>query len=238
MDRQIVKPVILITVIVAASAILFFAALNKTAVDNTMNNPADTQARLGNDLPDTKADPESDQAAEGTLAGLPQIISPLNDPEDRIRLKHFGDHITPETSPVSPERFRGYHTGVDFEVFPEELNSAVEIKAACIGKVLEKRWVSGYGGVVVMECEIDNEAVAVLYGHLNIASADAGIGDFLSAGTVIGSLGADNSQETDYERKHLHFSIHKGGPVNLKGYVPTEAELAAWLDPCDFFCKQ
>ena len=123
------------------------------------------------------------------------------------------------------------------EVFPEELNSAVEASAACTGKILEKKWVSGYGGVVVTNCEVEGEAVTVLYGHLNLATISLKTGDMLTAGDMIGSLGADNSQETDKERKHLHFSIHKGQAVNLQGYVSIEAELKDWLDPCEYVCN-
>ncbi len=166
-----------------------------------------------------------------------QFISPLSQPEERIRLKRFSDYITPENSPVSPERFRGYHTGVDFEVFPEELNSAVAVKAGCSGAILLKQWVSGYGGTVVMGCEIESETVTVLYGHLNLGSISAKVGDTLATGEVIGYLGADNSQDTDRERKHLHLSIHQGKTVNLLDYVNSEAEVKGWLNPCDYICN-
>jgi murein DD-endopeptidase MepM/ murein hydrolase activator NlpD len=112
----------------------------------------------------------------------------------------------------------------------------VAIKAGCDGKVLFKQWVSGYGGTVVTECELENKAVTVLYGHLSLTSISFQVGDFITAGDIIGYLGADNSEETDQERKHLHLSIHQGQTVNLRGYVNSEAELEDWLDPCDYIC--
>lgn len=184
-----------------------------------------------------KAEIESLEPALVASTSKPQFISPLDKPKKRIRLKKFGDFITPDNSPVSPERFRGYHTGADFEVFPEELNGEVKVRAMCDGNIREKKWVNGYGGVVIMDCEINDKPVTVLYGHLNLKSVIVQAQDMLEAGEIVGSLGADNSQETDRERKHLHLSIHQGKTINLKGYVSQEVALDGWLDPCNYICN-
>jgi len=44
-------------------------------------------------------------------------------------------------------------------------------------------------------------------------------------------LGKGYSDETDGERKHLHFAIHKGTKIDVRGYVQTKGELQDWLNP-------
>jgi hypothetical protein len=44
------------------------------------------------------------------------FVPPVPGFPEEITKKPFGIFINPETSPVQPERFRGYHTGVDVEV--------------------------------------------------------------------------------------------------------------------------
>jgi murein DD-endopeptidase MepM/ murein hydrolase activator NlpD len=159
------------------------------------------------------------------------FVTPLDRPTERITKKPFGIYITPATSPVQPERFTGYHTGADFEILPGEENTAVVVKAFCPGRVVYKQWVSGYGGVFIQQCSVDNQIVTVLYGHLKLSSITAGVGDSLSTGDAIGELGQGASHDTDGERKHLHFSIHKGNSINVKGYVSQRSDLNGWLDP-------
>jgi dienelactone hydrolase len=166
----------------------------------------------------------------------PELALPLGRPEERIIKKNFGTYVTPESSPVEDEKFRGYHTGVDWEVFPEEIGNEVEVKAVCSGQLADKSYVSGYGGVAVQDCELNDEPVTVIYGHLDLASIAFGINEQIGAGQVLGALGEHKSQETDGERKHLHLGIRKGSEVNFQGYVDSEDKLSAWLDPCDYVC--
>ncbi len=163
-------------------------------------------------------------------------MTPLDNPDERISKKPFGIYITPATSPVQPERFSGYHTGVDLEVSEAELGRPVAVRAFCEGSIVRRQTVSGYGGVVVQQCTVDGQTVTALYGHLNIDSVDHAVGDTLQPGDTIGLLGDDKSSQTDSERKHLHFSLHRGSAVDWRGYVSTEAELDGWLDPCDYIC--
>jgi hypothetical protein len=162
---------------------------------------------------------------------------PLDRAGERVVKKHFGIYITPQTSSVQPERFQGYHTGTDFEIFPEETNADVLVHAVCNGKLLLKEYASGYGGVAVQSCEFDNNPITVVYGHLNLASINAKIGDGLNAGGAIGNLGKAHSPETDGERKHLHLGFHKGSAINILGYVSSRSQLKDWLDPCIYLCK-
>lgn len=162
---------------------------------------------------------------------------PLDKAGERVTKKPFGISITRENSPVKPEKFSGYHTGVDFEIFPDELEIDVNVRAVCDGRIIMKDRVNGYGGVLIQVCKIDNQEVSVLYGHLSLDSIEKRIGDNLSVNEQIGNLGKDKSVETDGERKHLHLGIHKGSNVNYAGYVSRKEDLNNWLDPCQYFCK-
>lgn len=166
---------------------------------------------------------------------LPDI--PLSQAGARVTKKPFGIFITPATSPVQPERFRGYHTGADFEILPGEENIDVPVHAVCEGKMRARQFVSGYGGVAIQDCQIKGENVTVLYGHLSLTNIKYNIGEIIKEGEVIGNLGDPVKSETDGERKHLHLGIHKGSEINYRGYVNSKNELSAWIDPCLYFCS-
>ncbi|MDO8575046.1 MAG: M23 family metallopeptidase [bacterium] len=156
---------------------------------------------------------------------------PLVDALSRVNKKPFGIYITPKNSPVSPEKFTGYHTGADFEIFPGEENKDISVFAICKGKLLVKEFGRGYGGMLVQACDINNQSATVVYGHLKLESVTFKIDDDITAGAIIGILGKGYTNETDYERKHLHMGIHKGSAINTRGYIATEAELINWIDP-------
>ena len=155
----------------------------------------------------------------------------------RVTKKPFGIYITSKNSPISPEKFTGYHTGADFEIFPGEENKDIEVFAICGGKLLVKEFGRGYGGMIVKSCNINGEPVTVVYGHLKLESVTFKIGDNIITDTVLGVLGKGDSAETDFERKHLHLGIHKGSAINTRGYVASESELINWLDPISVLKK-
>ncbi len=161
---------------------------------------------------------------------------PLSEISKRETKKTFGIYITPENSPIQPERFKGYHTGVDFEILPQELDKDVPVYAICSGELKLKQFSSGYGGVVVQICQLNERPITVVYGHLRLSSLINNIGDNLDIGDNIGLLGDDKSSETDYERKHLHISIYNDSEINIRGYVDSEEELLNWIDPCLYIC--
>lgn len=162
------------------------------------------------------------------------FILPLDKATERVTKKPFGIFITPEISPVQPERFSGYHTGVDFEIFPEELEKEVVVKTVCSGKLLVKRLATGYGGVIVQSCELEGGSITVVYGHLKLDSIKIAIGEDIAAGEVLGALGRAHSSETGGERKHLHLGFYKGSEINILGYVSSKNLLSNWLDPMLF----
>lgn len=165
-----------------------------------------------------------------------EFFVPLDRASERVTKKPFGISIDPETSPVKPERFSGYHTGADFETSPEERDADVVVRAVCDGMIVVKRHADGYGGVLVQRCDIGGEEVTVVYGHLALPSVDAGVGDMVRRGDTLGFLGAAGSVDTDLERKHLHLGIRKGADVDIRGYVGDQAALSGWINPCRFFC--
>ncbi len=159
---------------------------------------------------------------------------PLANAKSRITKKTFGLFISPQNSPVSPEKFTGYHTGTDFEIFSVEESKDIGVYALCDGKLVLKKYATGYGGVAVQECVLDNQEVTVVYGHLKLASITSVEGAILKRGDMLGILGQGYSTETDGERKHLHLGIHKGTTINILGYVQKSSELSSWLDPIQF----
>lgn len=155
---------------------------------------------------------------------------PIDHAAQRVTKKPFGIYVTPGHSPVSPERFHGYHTGVDFEIFPNETTTPVVIKTICAGKLLEKAQARGYGGMVIQACTYNKQPITVVYGHLNIKSVTSTVGKPLAQGAVLGVLGKGYSTQTDGERKHLHLGIHKGKYIDTRGYVQNKSELKNWID--------
>ncbi|HZZ99533.1 MAG TPA: M23 family metallopeptidase, partial [Candidatus Paceibacterota bacterium] len=140
----------------------------------------------------------------------------------RITKKPFGIYVSPGHSPVSPERFSGFHTGTDFETTTAEADIDVPVPAFCDGKLLAKEYASGYGGVAVQSCTLDGQEVTIIYGHLNLSSIKVTAGQSIKRGDFIGNLGKGYSSQTDGERKHLHLGIHKGSAVDITGYVSSD----------------
>ncbi len=165
----------------------------------------------------------------GASAPAHDLIWPLERAEDRITKKPFGIKVSPTDSPVSPEKFSGYHTAVDFETFPEEADSTVVVKAVCSGELRIKRAATGYGGIAVQSCTVHDQAVTIIYGHLKLSSISATVGQSLKQGETLAVLGKGFSSETDGERKHLHLGIHTGTAVDIRGYVPTADALKGWI---------
>jgi murein DD-endopeptidase MepM/ murein hydrolase activator NlpD len=156
------------------------------------------------------------------------VVVPVREFAGRITKKPFGIFIAPETSPVQPERFRGYHTGVDVEY--SDIENEVAVFAIADGLVERSRWVGGYGGLVAIRHLIEGKEYLAIYGHLDPDSL-VGKDQSVTKGQQIGVLGKGFSLETDGERKHLHFALYTGSDLNLKGYVESLDQLSSWVDP-------
>lgn len=197
----------------------WYVNLNKKIEENILPNPKTDNTKINGIKPKI-------------------LVWPLERAEERITKKLFGTYVNPKNSPVSPEKFTGFHTGLDFEIFPEEKDTEVVVKAICAGELLQKRIASGYGGVVVQKCVVNDQEVIVVYGHLKLSSVLKKVGEEFEVGENIGVLGKGYSTETDGERKHLHLSIYTGNDISIKGYVKTKPELSLWLDPKEVLGKE
>lgn len=162
------------------------------------------------------------------------LQAPIKNFQTRITKKFFGTYVTPQNSPVQPEKFTGYHTGVDVEY--TDVTEEVPVFAIADGEVKYSAWISGYGGAVAISHLINDEPILTIYGHLN---PDLMIkkNRTVKAGEQIGILGQGNTKQTNYERKHLHFALHRGPDINLRGYVFDQGLLKQWLDPLTIIPK-
>lgn len=185
-----------------------------------------------NDEDETVAEAESENILPAEF-GLP-----MENALARVTKKPFGMHITPATSPVENDRFNGFHVGVDFETFTDEADAEILIYAICDGPLILKKQATGYGGVAVQSCTLNDEPVTVVYGHLALTSITPEVGQQLTRGETIGRLGQGQSEETDGVRKHLHLGVHQGDELNIRGYVQTEDEVAAWLDAQEYLLAE
>lgn len=166
-----------------------------------------------------------------------ELAAPLEKARERVTKKPFGIFIVPENSPVWPERFSGYHTGTDFEVFSEELDAEIPVRAVCSGKLRMKKIAAGYGGLAIQDCFLEKNPITVIYGHLKLDSIKLEAGADLKVGDILGILGKGQSPETDGERKHLHLGFYKGKEINILGYIKNKNALADWIDPCQSVCQ-
>lgn len=178
---------------------------------------------------------ESLQFTDATASPAPRpeanLVEPIDEFTERITKKPFGIFITPQNSPVQPERFSGYHTASDVEY--EDVSGDVPVRAIADGVVTRSGQVNGYGGLLVIQHGDDLQNVSSLYGHLKVSSLPR-IGIQVKAGDQIGVLGEGGSSDTGGERKHLHLGILKSGVNDIRGYVQNESELSNWLDPETF----
>lgn len=206
-------------VVVAAIIVTVFLVVHKKSSSPVLE-PTASASNTPSSTPDATASPVRTD-----------VVLPIKDFYARITKKPFGIYITPQTSPVQPERFTGYHTGTDIEY--TDTSGDVQVYAIAGGVVLQSQTASGYGGVMVFRFTVDNKPVVALYGHLR-ATSMLPAGSKVTVGEQVAVLGTGFSTETDGERRHLHFSIRADNTVSLLGYVQNKADLSGWIDPAEF----
>ncbi len=224
------KNIIFLIVILAFFAAAFLIEIKRTSKNG--NGNVEQKNIPGENTTPNFESPDISSSIGGNGKNIP-----LERAGERVVKKPFGIFITPQNSPIQPEKFRGYHTGADFEILPGEESIDVPVRAVCSGKLRAKQYVGGYGGVAVQDCQIQNENVTVLYGHLSLSSIKQEVGSEILEMGAIGNLGDPSKGETDGERKHLHLGIHKGNNIDYRGYVSSPQALADRIDPCLYFCK-
>ncbi len=211
---------ILIAIAITTLAIYFVFFSNETKTSNQI-----FQQNLNIISPDTDTDTNTNSESQS------QFTNPIQNFTTNQTKKTFGQFITAENSPIQPERFGGFHTGVDIETDSDQINQDIPIFAVKDSEVIYLGFVSGYGGVIILQGNINNQPATFLYGHIKLSSVNLSVGDQVKKGQQIALLGTGYSNETDNERKHLHFSIHKGSDIELRGYVNNQSELDNWYNP-------
>lgn len=157
-------------------------------------------------------------------------VYPLEDFVARVTVKQFAQYITPQNSPIQPERFSGYHTGVDAETLPTDAED-IPVYAIADGTVKLARTANGYGGVMLIEHQVGDEIVTAVYGHVRLSSVRKPAGQSVRKAEQIAMLGTGGTSETDGERQHLHFGLVRGSQIELRGYVSDRNLLSGWHDP-------
>jgi murein DD-endopeptidase MepM/ murein hydrolase activator NlpD len=198
-------------------------------------------------LPATELAPSTDESPPPLSLPLPsapqpaasRYFFPTTDYAARLTKKWYGKRVVPadQADFACGDAFFGFHTGDDLEARENELHQELPVFAIADGVARQVGRMSGYGGLIVIEHELAGDVFTVYYGHIALGSTTLRAGAQVTAGQRLARLGNHCSTETDGERKHLHFAIRRGTTINVRGYVGSEAELAAWVNPKEMLEK-
>ena len=142
-----------------------------------------------------EAGPANVVLAAGPVAQSARVVFPL--PEGTwVLTSEFGPRIHPITGEPS------FHTGTDFAA-PD----GTPILAAADGTVTVAEFSGGYGGLIVIEHQIDGQSVATAYAHMWEHGIHVSRGDRVVAGQHIGDVGSSGNSTGP----HLHFEVRPGG---------------------------
>ena len=155
------------------------------------------------------------------------VVFPVDEYIERRTFKTFGEYIQ--------DRFSGYHVGDDIEYV--DVEEEVPVYAIADGIVDLVSWTSGYGGLMIVRHSVEGEAVTAVYGHIDLSSTELKSGDQVAKGQIIAHLGDGETQETDNERKHLHFALYQDEEVRIAGYERFADAVDLWINPQDFFME-
>lgn len=179
-----------------------------------------------------------DQNPDVPEAPKPNVIYPMSSFKDREIVNPFGRYFAPGTSShpdldvcSNAVAYTGYHTALDIEALPDETSKSVPILSIASGIVRRATTASGYGGLVVIQYALNGQTYTAYYGHLNINSINLKENAKVNLGDKIGELGPACSSANGVTRKHLHFGLHKGTEIDIRGYVPSQNVLNNWADP-------
>lgn len=221
-----------ILAIMVISAAYYRYSHNKSApapaANSITQNVVDNTTRFDNSSNSANAT----NTAESTQTKEEALATPTDEFQKRVTKKYFGTYVTPENSPVKPERFTGYHTGVDVEF--TDTDQDVPVYAVADSKVVLSRTASGYGGVFMIQFEFQGKTYTALYGHIRPSTLPA-VGTTYTKNQRIAVLGSGFTSETDQERHHLHFSIQPGTSQDIRGYVQNQSELSGWINPLTLY---
>ena len=128
--------------------------------------------------------------------------------------REFGEY-----APGMADTGRPYHSGVDMSSVTDK-----NIYAAAAGKVLCAKASGGNGVHVVLEHTLWGQKVYTLYSHMVEGSVKVSVGQTVSAGQVLGTMGSTGNVSAP----HLHFGVYtmeNGYSPSLDpwGYVETKS---------------
>lgn len=147
-------------------------------------------------------------AAQTVAAESSRVVFPV--PEGTwVLTSEYGPRVHPITGENS------FHTGTDFAA-PD----GTPILAAADGTVTIAEFSGGYGGLIVIEHQIDGQTVATAYGHMWEHGIHVTAGHQVAAGQHIGDIGSSGNSTGP----HLHFEVRTGGTDG------EHTDPAAWLN--------
>lgn len=152
------------------------------------------------------------------------VVLPVEGYVAQRTFKAFGEYIS--------DRFVGYHVADDIEF--TSVDEEVPVVAIADGTVTRVGDVDGYGGMIL----VDHGDINAIYGHVDLASVSIIEGDTVVKGQFLANLGDGETEETDGERKHLHFGLYEGEPVRVNGYANSTMAVYTWHNPQDWFRSQ
>ena len=166
----------------------------------------------------TKTSTADGTADSGTASGDP-VVQPVAVGSSRVVFPMpegtwvLTSEYGPRVHPISGED--SFHTGTDF-AGPD----GTPLLAAAGGTVSVAEFSGGYGGLIVIEHQIDGATVATAYAHMWEHGIHVQAGDTVAAGQHIGDTGSSGNSTGP----HLHFEVRLGG-TNGEHTDP-----AAWLN--------
>ncbi len=222
--------------------------VNQTTGQNTnqqLNSNITTADFNTNSAPvisNTNAPPLNINTIPVNTAAPALLAYPIDKFQQRATANFFGtyypvgghDHPDLKVCPTA-KYYSGYHTGMDLETFSTELNTSVPVFAIADGIVRQAGPVTGYGTLVVIGFSLKGDDYTTYYGHINGSTVTVKAGDAVTQGEKIAELGPACSSANGDVRKHLHFGLHKGAGIDVRGYVPDKTTLDNWVDSATFF---
>jgi murein DD-endopeptidase MepM/ murein hydrolase activator NlpD len=235
MKNKNILLIIIIIIVFLTTGIAIYFRLKKSSISLT-SSPSSSNSNISTS-PTPTPTPTTNIDSKYDLANpLPNFRSRVwlngfgNQPLRTISRDQYSDYICPGQTMKA-----GYHTAADAEVTQEEINQDVPVYAIADGVVREAKEVSGYGSVIIIQFNVAGNDYAALYGHINIATFTVSVGDSVTKGQKLALLGSQCSAENGNVRKHLHFGVHKGSGIDIRGYVPDTTTLSKWLDPLQLY---
>ena len=159
------------------------------------------------------------------------VALPIEGYAERRTFNAFGEY--------SQGSLQGYHVGDDIE-YTDTIGDSIPVFSIAEGVVARLGNVSGYGGVIMVTHRIDGKELNAIYGHIDASSTGLEVGERVEKGQFLAGLGAHESEQTDGERKHLHFALYdpmrfSNTPIN--GYELQEERISLWINPQTFFVQ-